>query len=738
MIVLLENLCVAHTPNKAGAWHDLIQHLVSVAEKAAEFARPFNADSPARLLGLLHDLGKCNPDFRKYLEARFKGLNFRPVPHSIWGASFAYKLMSSHSNKRWQEIVLPIYGHHGGLLDPGNLEQEILQFLQKHPQALKIMFEFFSSVKAKAAQTRVTLPEIRGVPTRREFFIRMLFSALVDADYLDTESHFEPERARLRSCWPSIRELWKRFEPGRAAFLKRREAKGPQTGPAVLQVRQEVYEACLKAAEKPPGLFRLTVPTGGGKTLSGLAFALKHACMYGLRRVIVALPYTSIIDQTAHVYREVLGDDAVLEHHSAFELPENGEEGQGMEAIRLRLASENWAAPLIVTTTVQLFESIFSNKPAKCRKLHNIVKSVIILDEAQTLPPHVLEPTLDVLSTLVEDYGVTVVLSTATQPAFEGEPFSRVLSTKKLRGEIVPNYSEHFELLQRVSYEFRTKPLSWAELAEELREHPQVMVILNTRRDALALLGELGDDESVFHLSTLLCGAHRRAILEEIRRRLDAGEPVKLISTQVVEAGVDLDFPVVYRAIGPLDRIVQVAGRCNREGALGPKGGRVILFEPEKGGAPRGPYLVGLEKAKLLLQEYSAEKLNDPELYREYFHRLYTDVALDKGKVQEYRAEMNYPEVAARYKLIEEITVPVVVPYEDARQRLEEWRKAPSWTTWRRLQPYIVNLYEREARRFEREEWLKPITEGLYLWRGKYDPLKGIAEALYDPSDLIL
>lgn len=732
------NLCVAHTPNREGAWHDLVQHLVSVAEKAAAFAHPFNADSLAQLLGLLHDLGKCNPDFKRYLEAKFKGENFRPVPHSIWGACFAYKLISACSKARWSEIALPIYGHHGGLIDPGNLEQEILQFLQKQPQALKLMHEFFGNIQTRVAQARVTLPEIGKASTRREFFVRMLFSALVDADYLDTESHFDPEKARLRGCWPQIGELWERFGSGRAAFLRKREAEGPQTDSAVLRVRQEVYEGCLKAAEQYPGFFRLTVPTGGGKTLSGLAFALKHACMYGLRRVIVALPYTSIIDQTAHVYREVLGDDAVLEHHSAFELPENGEEGQGMEAIRLRLASENWAAPLIVTTTVQLFESIFSNKPSKCRKLHNIAKSVIILDEVQTLPPHVLEPTLDVLSTLVEDYGVTVVLSTATQPVFEGEPFSQLLPTEKLRGEIVPNYSKHFELLQRVSYDFRPEPVSWAVLAKELRERAQVMVVLNTRRDALALLNELSPDEGAFHLSTLLCGAHRRAILEEIRRRLSTGELVKLISTQVVEAGVDLDFPVVYRAIGPLDRIVQVAGRCNREGTLGPKGGKVILFEPKNGGAPRGPYFVGVEKAKLLLQEYPVGRLNDPELYWEYFRRLYADVTLDKRKVQEYRVEMNYPEVAARYKLIEETTVPVVVPYRDARQRLEEWRKAPSWATWQRLQPYVVNLYEREARRFEKEGWLETITDGLYLWRGKYDLLKGIAEALHDPSDLIV
>lgn len=738
MIVVVQDYWVAHTPNREGIWHGLTQHLLSVAAKAAEFAFSFNASSLAWLLGLLHDLGKCNPEFKYYLEARSKGLNCRPVPHSIWGASLAYKLLPHQVRDRWPEIVLPIYGHHGGLTDPGTLEMEILNFLQQNPQALKLMVDLLHALRTTRVSSNISFPDVGRNSTRREFFIRMLFSSLVDADYLDTEAHFEPARTQLRSHWPSVQELWERFEPGRERFLKRREEKGTQTDPAVLQVRREVYEACLKAAKKSPGIFRLTVPTGGGKTISGLAFALKHACTHDLRRVIVALPYTSIIDQTARVYREVLGDDALLEHHSAFELRWNGEERQDEEAVRLRLASENWEAPLIVTTTVQLFESLFSNRPSKCRKLHNIARSVVILDEVQTLPPHVLEPTLDVLCILVEDYDTTVVLSTATQPAFEAEPFASVFATDKLRGEIAPNYSEHFKLVRRVTYEFRREPLSWAELAAELREYPQVMVVLNTRRDALAVVDQLGHNEDVFHLSTLLCSAHRREVLDEIRRRLDADEPVKLISTQVVEAGVDLDFPVVYRAIGPLDRIVQVAGRCNREGKLGHRGGQVVLFEPAEGSAPRGPYMVGLEKARFLLHENPVEKLDDPELHREYFRRLYADVALDKKEIQRLRKELRYPEVAAQYRLIEEDTVPVVVPYGEALERLEEWLKSPGWRVWRGLQPYIVSLLKREVFPLERAGWLEGVTEGLYRWRGKYDERKGLVQALYDPSDLIV
>lgn len=449
--------------------------------------------------------------------------------------------------------------------------------------------------------------------------------------------------------------LWATFDASRP-----RQAK---QSTEVRRVREEVYDACVAGASYPPGVFRLTVPTGGGKTRSGLAFALKHALDHSLRGVIVALPYTSIIDQTAKECRAILGDEAVLEHHSALDLPDKEHEDEA--AVRHRLATENWDAPIVVTTTVQLFESLVTSRPSKARKLHRLAKSVIVLDEVQAFPPELLRPTLDVVRLLVQPvelggYGATVVLSTATQPAFDSGPLADLFHEVEAR-EIVPNFPEHYAALRRVVYERRHAPLSWEELAAEVRDEPQVMVVLNTRKDALALRDTLSDEPGVFHLSTLLCAAHRRDVLNQVRERLDRGEQVRLISTQVVECGVDLDFPVVYRAIGPLDRIVQVAGRCNR--TWNHPFGRVVLFEPAEGGAPRGPYWAGLETARFLLEVRGTEVLHDPSSYLEYFQRLYQKVDLDGRGVQQYREVLDYPEVAQRYRLIDRDTIPVVVPY---------------------------------------------------------------------------
>lgn len=714
----------AHTPGPSG-WHDLKDHLQMVATRASSLCECFGGEALAYWAGAIHDLGKVNPRFQDYLAAAVKGKRLPQVPHAIWAAALVYHWLWKCRGEAWgwKYLALPILGHHAGLPHGGTAPASLERFLNEQSEALCQMEEYLRNLLIQLPH--LSLPQLP--PHRAEMLIRMVFSGLVDADYLDTEKHLNPRKHDLRKSRLTVETLWFRLEASQKDLL----AKAPDT--KVNRVRREIYEQCLAAAEGPQGVYRLTVPTGGGKTRSGLAFALKHALKHGLRRAVVAIPYTSIIDQTVDVYRKILGEEAVLEHHSQVICQED--EDQDANAMRLRLATENWDAPLIVTTTVQLFESLFSNRPAKVRKLHNLARSVLLLDEVQTLPPELLEPTLDALRRLVEDYEVTVILSTATQPAFESSPYLNSFQGLRLR-EVVPNYSRHFDRLRRVGYIHHREPLTWEGLAGRIKSRPQVMVVLNTRRDALRLLDALGEDSDTFHLSTLLCAAHRRKILGEVQRRLRDGRPVRLISTQVVEAGVDIDFPEVWRAIGPLDRVVQVAGRCNREGKL--ELGWVNLFEPAEGSTPHGSYKVGLEKARLVLERHSSEALHRPHIYSEYFRELFSSVDTDKQGIQALREQLDYPEVAARYRIVDSQTVPVVVPYSDGFRRLERWKRQPDRQAWRRLQPYLVNLYLCEAHRLEEDGWLEKVSEGLYHWQGAYDERRGLVGASYDPADLII
>lgn len=728
----ISNQLYAHTPNELGQWHLLADHLTKVANKASRNAKYFAVDAPAFWVGLWHDLGKANPAFQAYLLAAAKGIPIKSTPHAFGGAALIYAVLwMQEESDSWKDIALPIAGHHAGLHAAGILGLTLEKYIDEHRAVLQKLTQFAGFLPAPNRWQPSHLTKLE-----RELLIRMTFSALVDADYLDTEAHFAPQRAHARGDASGVEEaekLWRKFASNQLALLAEVESR-KDTNQALKMVRKEIYEACMSAAQAAPGFFRLTVPTGGGKTRSGLAFALQHilANRSRLRRVIVAIPYTSIIDQTAREYRRILGYGAVLEHHSQVPIPEN--ESQTPEQVRLRLASENWDAPVIVTTNVQLFESLFSNRPGKARRLHNISGSVIILDEAQTLPVGMLTPALDVLQTLVKQYGVSVVLSSATQPAFHS--ISGISPT-----EIIPKsrFDDHFKALARVNYTRRPEKLSWAELAAELQNdrHNQVMVVLNSRKDALHLLNELQDINGLFHLSTLLCGWHRKAILRLVRSRLRHGLPVLLVSTQVVEAGVDIDFPEVWRALGPLDRIVQAAGRCNREGKMSAKG-RVVIFEPAEGRMPKGEYKAGFGLADYLLSQNAPEKLHDPALHEDYFNRLYAERNLDENNVQAHREVLNFPETAQQFRLISEDTVLVVVEYAQGASRLLDWKLRPSQASWRRLQPYTISLQRREADRLSRDNWLEPLSEGLFRWIGKYDRIRGLAEANYDPADLIV
>ncbi|HOV79853.1 MAG TPA: CRISPR-associated helicase Cas3' [Bacillota bacterium] len=737
----------AHTKNSQGKEHLLVDHLCSVADKAKAFVKNFyngQFTSLAWLIGLLHDLGKAHPSFQEYLQAQQEGKSCLKMPHSPWGAAFVHLALNRFPLQH--ELTLPVAGHHAGLSEYGDLTAKIKNYSleqERVKEIITLMHSVFQVLLRRGIPAGIL--QIPGLtPVQRELLIRMLFSALVDADRLDTEAHFYPQSRLLRQKNRALAELAEKLQDAQQELIA-------QSRPSkVNNIRRQVYEACVKKASLKPGFFRLTVPTGGGKTRSVLAFALNHALINGQERVIFALPYTSIIDQTAGVYRDILGEDAVLEHHSQVLLPDDDEDEDEI-AVRLKLAAENWDMPLVVTTTVQFFESLFNNSPAKCRKLHRIAGSVVVLDEAQSLPVELLRPTMQVLRDLVENYGVTVVLSTATQPALQGEYLPELQDVEIT--EIVPDYKQHFAQLKRVYYErlvvTNNRLVSVDEFAEEILKHQQVLVILNTRKKSVELIKALvkkGCREGLFYLSTFLCATHRRQVLREVHCRLDENrqleekKPVRLVSTQVVEAGVDLDFPVVFRAIGPLDRIVQAAGRCNREGGL-PNLGKVVIFELTDERSPRGPYKAGLEIAKMLLAEQkSLEVLTKPEIYETYFTRLYRTVGndLDARKIQEKRGKLNYPATAAEYRLIKESTLPVLVRYGDYARVLNEWTRQPGKSNWRKLQPYIVNVFEWEAKQLLRDGLLSSVTEGLYIWEGSYDNLLGIGRFEFDPADLIV
>ena len=709
---------IAHTQNADGERQDLVSHLRGVADLARAFADALGAPEVAWFLGLAHDIGKWDPEFQAYL-ARCEqepGWRGHGPDHKAAGTDLALRTLGL--------AAMTIQGHHGGLESQSRLRGWLSEALTR-PAVSQAQRAAVARLPELAGATSPPLPPHVGAdPIRAELFVRLLYSALVDADFLDTERHFDAGRARQRGAEPDLEELWRRFERHHAHFPP------PRAGDVVARTRAEVYAACLAAADAPPGIFRLTVPTGGGKTLSGLAFALRHAIRNGQRRVIVAVPFLTITEQTADAYREALEVPAdagrvVLEHHSEARWSRDDEPFDAATTWG-RLAAENWDAPVIVTTTVQLFESLFAHKPARCRKLHRLARSVVILDEAQALPPHLLTPILDVLRDLVAHYGVSVVLCTATQPAFEAiDPFASVQAT-----EIVPDPARLFEALRRVRYEWRTgHRVPWEGVAGEMRAARQALAVVNTKRDAMALLDAL-DVPDALHLSTSLCGAHRRAVIREMRDRLHGGRPCLVISTQVIEAGVDVDFPVVLRAVGPLDGIIQAAGRCNREGTL-PEG-RVLVFEPVNGGLPGGSYRAATGQTRVLLGGGSLDP-DDPATTGAYFRALYALLDTDRARIQPLRRSLDYPEVSRAFHMIED-SDSIVVPFggPEERQRVDEMTaqiaraEGGGRRLFRALQPYMVAVRPALAERYSRQGLASLVAPGLWRWNGRYDAVRGL------------
>lgn len=604
-------------------------HLEGVAALAESFANVFNAGEFAKCAGLLHDLGKFKTDFQNYIRQssgfdceESDDFGVGKVDHSAAGAIWA--------NKNIPQIGLLlsyiIAGHHSGLPDYFN-KSSLCNRLAKE-ENLTLSFEN----GGKEFLSELQLPALKMAPVRNtrdlHLWVRMLYSCLVDADFLDTERFMSPENFSLRENNISLKELQARFD----SFMSRMSQNAPST--EINKIRAEILSDCRQGAMTEPGLFSLTVPTGGGKTLASMGFALDHAVKYGKSRIIVAIPYTSIIEQTADVYKNVFKNgnedlsNVVLEHHSNLD-PDK-------ETTKSKLASENWDAPVVVTTNVQLLESLFAAKTSRCRKIHNIANSVIILDEAQMLPPEYLKPILGTLESLTTDFGCSVVLCTATQPTlqgfigkkdnggFEGLPPNKVQ-------ELIKSPQELFEKMNRTTVRYISeKKDSWESVAEQLIQYDQVLCIVNTRKDCKVLYDAMPSD--TIHLSASMCGQHRSNLIAEIKRKLKNGEPIRVVSTQLVEAGVDIDFPVVYRAMAGLDSVAQAAGRCNREGKLNQ--GNVYVFNAPKE-PPIGLLRFGAQATQHIIDEERLENIPlIPEIFSTYFKIYYNQVhSFDKKKI---------------------------------------------------------------------------------------------------------
>jgi CRISPR-associated helicase Cas3/CRISPR-associated endonuclease Cas3-HD len=709
--------------------------LRGTADRAQRYADSFGAGESGRLCGLLHDLGKYADQFQRRIA---KPSTERGRDHSLAGAIVA----ADCYRDKGVLAALAIEGHHAGLkFLPPTLDDFLKKWKDCQGEApcpvteprLELLFERFKR-DGFTLPARVAAAFSPSDSTADKMLdARMLLSALADADFIETEAHFDgtaQDPRRYRQDGPSL-------DPVRSLKSLDAHLRGLQGGhrSRVGQVRDQLLDECRSAGQRPTGLYTLTAPTGSGKTLVMLAFALHHAQEHKLRRIVLVMPYLNIIDQTAGIYGRLFSPKQgfpphyVLEDHSlADREPSAGDaarDSEDREVCIRRLLAQNWDAPVILTTHVQCLESLFANHTTPCRKLHRLARSIILFDEVQTLPVELAAATLGVLSRLATRYGSTIVFATATQPAFT----SLDAAVKKYSAagwrptEIVSDPSRLFDAMAgRVSVHWEhEQAIPLDILAQRVAKQPRVLCIVNLKRHASGLAERLMKDAvvGVYHLSTLMCPAHRKTVLAEVTSQLEGPScpQVRLVATQCVEAGVDLDFPVVFRALAPLEAIAQAAGRCNRNGSL-PRGGEVFVFKPD--GEGKGIYPPGYKQAVAATEVFlrnireggvdldSSEIIQNPQRLREYYEMLYgltgagdPGAARKSSELHDAITAGDFARVAQIYRLIDQDSINVLVPYDQAvfddlsrqantnkptsAQEIREWMQ--------RAKSFVVTLY---------------------------------------------
>lgn len=681
-------------------------HSLGVAILAKKFASEIGMGDFGYVMGILHDKGKEKEEFQNYIRHE-NGLTDRKI-YTQEGKAHAYVggLLAKELYKREYCLIgNPIMGHHRGLYDYTDIETEELKNIPievSTPDKLVISYPSWFSPKVLQ-------------PKDFHHIERILYSCLVDADYLDTERFMQPNQFSLRCEKTSLKELLSKLNIYLAGF------GAPKT--EVNKIRNEVQRVCLERAAEKPGFYSLTVPTGGGKTLSSLVWAMNHAIHYNKKRIIIAIPYTSIIVQTAAILRNIFGVENVLEHHCnvIFDDAENS---------KLKLATENWDYPIIVTTNVQLFESMMASHSSSCRKLHNISNSVLILDEVQTLPTDFLQPIADTLDTYQRLFSTSVLFTTASQPVLEGM-HQGTNSSVRINGlshieEIIPEGWNLHDRLRRVELDINDTPCTYDEIAEQLMKHDRVLCIVNTRRDAKEIFDRLPDEGVRFHLSRMMCPAHVSEQIKEMKKALNNSDNiiVRVVSTQLIEAGVDIDFPVVYRQEAGLDSILQAAGRCNREGKLPLCTTHVFSLTAEHT-LPKG-FITQCNNARK-----NMSKDNDwfsPEAMRNYFLQLYSRIqCFDKKDMRHYLYEMDgrgqyimFETASQKFRLIDEDTVSVIVNWRDALLLVEQLKnEGPTYMLMREISQYCVNLRKHDFEEMRKNGIIEEIIEGIYVAFGK-------------------